>query len=62
VLEARGAVSEIDLAQARRAGLTDAELIEVIGEVALNTFTNYAYRAAEPELDFPAVEAAPRAA
>jgi uncharacterized peroxidase-related enzyme len=62
VLEARGAVSDVHLAQARDAGLTDAELIEIIAEVALNVFTNYAYRAAGPELDFPAVEAAPRAA
>jgi uncharacterized peroxidase-related enzyme len=62
VIDTRGAVSDADLQAARDAGLTDAELIEVIAEVALNTFTNYLYRAAQPALDFPAIEVERRAA
>jgi alkylhydroperoxidase family enzyme len=58
VVESRGAVADSHLHDAREAGLTDAELIEIVAEVALNTFTNYLYRAAEPELDFPEVQAA----
>jgi uncharacterized peroxidase-related enzyme len=55
VLEHRGDVPEDDLAEARADGLTDAELVEVVAEVALNTFTNYANRLARPEYDFPEV-------
>ena len=55
VLEHRGDVHDSDLADARAAGLTDAELVEVVAEVALNTFTNYANRLAQPEFDFPEV-------
>jgi len=39
VVESRGAVADVHLRQAREAGLTDAELIEIVAEVALNTFT-----------------------
>lgn len=55
VLEHRGNVLESDLADARAAGLTDAELVEVVADVSLNTFTNYANRLVQPELDFPEV-------
>jgi uncharacterized peroxidase-related enzyme len=58
LLEWRGAVSDLHIQQARNAGLTDAELIEIVAEVALNTFTNYLYRLAEPELDFVRASAA----
>ena len=58
LLEWRGAVSDIHLERAGEAGLTDPELIEIVAEVALNTFTNYLYRLAEPELDFVRASAA----
>jgi uncharacterized peroxidase-related enzyme len=55
VLEQRGDVTEDDLAEARADGLTDAELIDIVAEVALNTFTNYANRLVRPAYDFPEV-------
>lgn len=55
VLEHRGDVPEVALVEAREAGLTDAELVELVAEVALNTFTNYANRLVRPEYDFPEV-------
>ena len=55
VIDHRGDVPDEELAAARRAGLTDAELIEVVAEVSVNTFSNYANRLARPGLDFPAV-------
>lgn len=55
VIDYRGDVPDDELVAARRAGLTDAELIEVVAEVSLNTFSNYANRFARPELDFPPV-------
>lgn len=55
VLVHRGDIPDDDLASARRAGLTDAEVIDVVAEVALSTFTNYLNRLARPELDFPPV-------
>lgn len=55
VIEHRGNVPDHDLASAREAGLSDAELIEVVAEISPNTFTNYYNRLARPELDFPQV-------
>lgn len=54
----RGDISERELADARAAGLTDGEIAEVIGHVALNVLTNYFNKAAGVVLDFPRV--APR--
>jgi uncharacterized peroxidase-related enzyme len=63
IIDFRGGVPDNELAAARSAGLTDAELLEVVAEVALNTFSNYANRLARPELDFPLViQDAPAAA
>jgi len=56
VVDSRGDVPDEVLADAREAGLTDQELIEVVAVVALKTFTNYYNRLARPELDFPEVE------
>jgi uncharacterized peroxidase-related enzyme len=52
---ARGGVSDAALDRARSAGLTDAELIEILATVAINTFNNYYNRLAAPVIDFPAV-------
>ncbi len=54
---ARGAVTDSDVADARKAGFTDAELLEIVGFVALNTYTNYINEAFKTDLDFPAAEA-----
>lgn len=56
VVETRGGVSDGALDEARAAGLSDAELAEIVGHVALNVLTNYFNRAADVEIDFPRVE------
>ena len=53
--ETRGMVSDIALAEARAAGVTDAEVVEVVGHVALNVFTNYLNNVSETAIDFPLV-------
>jgi uncharacterized peroxidase-related enzyme len=58
VLERRGGVSDEELAHVRAAGVSDAEIAEIIAHVALNVFTNYFNRAADTEIDFPRVAAA----
>ncbi|MEM7567397.1 MAG: peroxidase-related enzyme [Pseudomonadota bacterium] len=58
VAQDRGRVSKGDIAEVRLAGFSDAELVEIIGHVALNVLTNYLNEAFETEIDFPVVEAA----
>jgi uncharacterized peroxidase-related enzyme len=53
--QSRGHVSDMVLAQARQAGISDSEMIEVIGHVALNVFTNYLNNVSETAIDFPLV-------
>lgn len=55
----KGRISDQALAEARRAGLTDAQLVELVGHVALNIFTNYLNNAAQTPVDFPTMEAEP---
>jgi AhpD family alkylhydroperoxidase len=55
VIETRGHVSDAELAAARRAGLSDGEIGEVVAHVAVNVFTNYFNSLADTEVDFPAV-------
>ena len=55
VVEKRGLVTDADFAAARQAGLSDAEISEVVGNVAHNLFTNYFNHVAETEIDFPVV-------
>lgn len=50
-----GEVSPSDFDAARRAGLGDAEIVEVITVVALNILTNIIGKATQPEIDFPKV-------
>lgn len=57
VLSTRGDVADADLKSAREAGLTDGEIAEVVGHVALNVFTNYFNRAADTDIDWPVVRA-----
>ncbi|MFI9507718.1 carboxymuconolactone decarboxylase family protein [Nocardia sp. NPDC052566] len=59
VLRARGRVDDELIASARKRGVSDAELSETVGHVALNILSNYFNHVAQPELDFPA--AAPTA-
>jgi uncharacterized peroxidase-related enzyme len=52
----QGRVADTDLAAARCSGLTDGEIAEVVGVVALNVFTNYFNHVADPQIDFPVVK------
>jgi len=52
----RGWATDADLADVRNAGFSDGEIAEIIGHVALNTFTNYFNHVADPEIDFPKTE------
>ncbi|MBF6440271.1 carboxymuconolactone decarboxylase family protein [Nocardia cyriacigeorgica] len=55
VLRERGRVDDVLLAEVRAQGVTDAELSEIVGHVALNILSNYFNHVARPELDFPPV-------
>ena len=56
VTDKRGLVSDEDIAAARAAGLGDAEIIETIGNVVANIFTNYVNHVAQTDIDFPTVK------
>jgi len=57
VTRERGRVSQADVAALKSAGYDDAQLIEIVQHVALNTWTNYINLVAETEIDFPVVTA-----
>jgi alkylhydroperoxidase family enzyme len=54
-----GRVSPEDVAQARAASLSDADIVEVVASVAINVFTNYLNIAADTDVDFPPVAKLP---
>lgn len=53
VVDARGKVSDQQIALVRAAGATDAEIVEVVAHVALNVLTNYTNNVAQTVVDFP---------
>lgn len=55
ILRARGAVGQDAIATARAAGVTDEEIGEVVGHIALNVLTNYFNVLAGVEIDWPVV-------
>ena len=57
VARERGHVSEDDVRAVKLAGYDDAQLIEIVLHVALNTWTNYINEVAKTEIDFPIVTA-----
>ena len=58
LLTRQGDISDGVLAELREAGLTDAEITEVIANVALNVFTNFFNLFAKTEVDFPRIATA----
>lgn len=58
LVESKGRASDADLSAVRAAGVNDAEVTEIVANVALNVFTNYFNHVADPEIDFPAVKTA----
>jgi uncharacterized peroxidase-related enzyme len=57
LVNARGHVSDSDLQAVRAAGYSDAQVIEIVLHVALNTLTNYVNEVAKTDIDFPVVTA-----
>ena len=55
VLEREGFVTDDQLAAARDAGLSDQVILEVVGQVIKNFFTNFVNHLAQTEVDFPAI-------
>jgi len=55
ILAESGDLSTEQFNAARQAGLSDAEIAEVVGHVALTTLTNYFNQVAQPAVDFPSV-------
>ena len=53
----RGHVSEGDVRAVKAAGYDDAQVIEIVLHVALNTWTNFINVVGETEIDFPVVTA-----
>jgi uncharacterized peroxidase-related enzyme len=51
----RGQVSSADIQEVKLAGYDDAELIEIVQHVALNTWTNYINLVADTDIDFPVI-------
>lgn len=58
----RGHVSDADLNAVKAAGFSQAEIVEIVLHVALNTLTNYINEVAQTEIDFPVVNPSTRAA
>ena len=56
VVRERGHVSDADLQAVRLAGYDDAQIIEIVQHVALNTWTNYINEVAGTDIDFPATQ------
>ena len=57
VTQQRGKVSSEDVAAVKAAGYSEAQVIEIVQHVALNTWTNYINEVAGTEIDFPVVQA-----
>jgi len=57
LVNARGSVSAADVSTVKLAGYSDAEIVEIVTHVALNTLTNYLNEALGTPVDFPSVTA-----
>ena len=57
ILAAKGMVADGDLASARAAGLSEADVVETVAQVVANIFTNYLNHVAATDIDFPARKA-----
>ena len=53
----RGHVNDADVATVKASGVTEGEVGEIVGHVALNILTNYFNNTANTQIDFPVVEA-----
>jgi AhpD family alkylhydroperoxidase len=55
IARGRGVIDDTVLKEARAAGVTDAEIAEVVANLALNIFTNYFNLVVDTENDYPPV-------
>lgn len=62
IVRERGHVSDADIQAVKAAGYTDADIVEIVAHVALNTLTNYLNEVGKTTIDFPVVTPAGRAA
>lgn len=53
----RGNITDAELAEVRKAGCSDEEILEIVATVSLNLFTNYINHVAGTAVDFPQVPA-----
>ncbi len=53
ILMDKGQIDDSDFESARNAGLTDEEIVEVVANIALTTFTNFINEVATTVIDFP---------
>lgn len=57
VVEQRGDINSSEVDAVRAAGFDDAQIVELLAQVALNLFTNYVNIALAVPVDFPVVRA-----
>lgn len=55
VLASRGKVSEAEFVAVKGAGYSDADVLEIVANVALNVLTNYVNNVVGTDIDFPRV-------
>ena len=56
LMDNKGEISTLELAEMRGAGYSDADIVEVITHVGMNFLTNILGKASRVEIDFPKVE------
>ena len=56
VMERRGHVSDEAFEEVREAGYSDEQIMEMVANVALTTFSNYMNNSMQTEVDIPLVE------
>ena len=54
--------ASLKAAEVKAAGYDDAEVMEIVAHVALNTLTNYVNEVAKTDIDFPVITARREAA
>lgn len=59
IVQERGRVSDAHLQAVRAAGFSEAEVVEIVANVAANIFTNYFNHVADTAVDFPMVSSKP---
>jgi len=56
LIDHTGDLPDEELGALRRAGMGDAEILEIVAHVGMNIFTNMVNRLARTEVDFPLVQ------